>query len=101
MGGDAEPYPPPLTHRCAGWAPQLSALRRAPVQHALPMPFGLKLAGYAAALQRSRERLARAGRDGLMLQFGGAAGTLAALDDKGLAVAEKLANAALAAATAA
>ena len=61
------------------------------LQHALPMPFGLKLAGYAAALQRSRSRLVRAGRDGLVLQFGGAAGTLAALDDKGLAVAEKLA----------
>lgn len=61
------------------------------LQHALPMPFGLKLAGYAAALQRSRSRLARAGRDGLVLQFGGAAGTLAALDDKGLVVAEKLA----------
>ena len=27
------------------------------MQHAVPMPFGLKLAGYAAALARSRERL--------------------------------------------
>jgi len=60
------------------------------LQHALPMPFGLKLAEYAAALSRSRTRLKRLAQDGLALQFGGAAGTLAALADKGLAVAEKL-----------
>jgi 3-carboxy-cis,cis-muconate cycloisomerase len=62
------------------------------LQHALPMPFGLKLAEYAAALNRSRSRLKHLRRDGLALQFGGAAGTLAALGDKGLAVAEKLAG---------
>ena len=61
------------------------------LQHALPMPFGLKLAEYAAALQRSRRRLKRLREETLALQFGGAAGTLAALGDKGLAVAEKLA----------
>ena len=61
------------------------------LQHALPMPFGLKLAEYAAALHRSRTRLKRLRGEGLALQFGGAAGTLAALGDKGLAVAEKLA----------
>jgi 3-carboxy-cis,cis-muconate cycloisomerase len=61
------------------------------LQHALPMPFGLKLAEYAAALHRSRTRLKRLRAEGLALQFGGAAGTLAALGDKGLAVAEKLA----------
>jgi 3-carboxy-cis,cis-muconate cycloisomerase len=49
------------------------------LQHALPMPFGLKLAEYAAALHRSRRRLQRLRREGLALQFGGAAGTLAAL----------------------
>lgn len=62
------------------------------LQHALPMPFGLKLAGYAAALQRSRGRLQRLRSEGLALQFGGAAGTLAALGDKGLRVAERLAR---------
>jgi 3-carboxy-cis,cis-muconate cycloisomerase len=62
------------------------------LQHALPMPFGLKLAEYAAALHRSRVRLLRLRNDGLALQFGGAAGTLAALGDKGLMVAEKLAQ---------
>src|SRR4051795_5463588 len=61
------------------------------LQHALPMPFGLKLAEYAAALHRSRMRLRRLRDAELVLQFGGAAGTLAALGDKGLAVAEKLA----------
>jgi 3-carboxy-cis,cis-muconate cycloisomerase len=61
------------------------------LQHALPMPFGLKLAEYAAALHRSRKRLKALRVDALALQFGGAAGTLAALGDKGLMVAEKLA----------
>src|SRR3954463_7524 len=61
------------------------------LQHALPMPFGLKLAEYAGALARSRTRLKRLQRETLALQFGGAAGTLAALGDKGLAVAERLA----------
>jgi 3-carboxy-cis,cis-muconate cycloisomerase len=62
------------------------------LQHALPMPFGLKLAEYAAALHRSRVRLQRLRREALVLQFGGAAGTLAALGDKGLLVAERLAR---------
>jgi 3-carboxy-cis,cis-muconate cycloisomerase len=61
------------------------------LQHALPMPFGLKLAGYAAALHRSRTRLLQLRSETLALQFGGAAGTLAALGDKGLPIAERLA----------
>jgi len=60
------------------------------LQHALPMPFGLKLAEYAAALHRSRVRLLHLKRHGLALQFGGAAGTLAALGDQGWKAAEKL-----------
>jgi 3-carboxy-cis,cis-muconate cycloisomerase len=63
------------------------------LQHALPMPFGLKLAEYAAALNRSRLRLRRLRNEALALQFGGAVGTLAALGDKGWQVAEKLAEA--------
>src|SRR5258706_2842048 len=62
------------------------------LQHALPMPFGLKLAEYAAALHRLRTPLQRLRSEALALQFGGAAGTLAALGDKGLAVAERLAQ---------
>jgi 3-carboxy-cis,cis-muconate cycloisomerase len=62
------------------------------LQQALPMPFGLKLAGYGAALARSRTRLARLREEALVLQFGGAAGTLAALGDRGLEVSESLAK---------
>jgi len=62
------------------------------LQHALPMPFGLKLAEYAAALNRSRSRLRALRADALALQFGGASGTLAALGEHGLQVAEQLAR---------
>jgi 3-carboxy-cis,cis-muconate cycloisomerase len=75
----------------AGRHRRTAAVGRTWLQHALPMPFGLKLAGYAAALARSRERLRRLRREALVLQFGGAVGTLAALNDKGLDVAERLA----------
>ena len=61
------------------------------LQHAVPMPFGLKIAGYAAALGRSRGRLQRLRKEALVLQFGGAAGTLAALGERGLDVTERLA----------
>ena len=61
------------------------------LQHAVPIPFGLKLAGYAAALGRSRDRLERLRKEALVLQFGGAAGTLAALGARGLDVTDKLA----------
>lgn len=67
------------------------AVGRTWLQHALPLPFGLKLAGYAGALARARTRLLRLRAEALVLQFGGAAGTLAALGGKGLAVAERLA----------
>jgi 3-carboxy-cis,cis-muconate cycloisomerase len=79
----------------AGFARQhrdTAVVARTWLQHALPMPFGLKLAEYAAALHRSRSRLKRLRSEGLALQFGGAAGTLAALGDKGMRVAEKLAE---------
>jgi 3-carboxy-cis,cis-muconate cycloisomerase len=69
-----------------------AAVARTWLQHALPMPFGLKLAEYAAALHRSRRRLVRLRAETLALQFGGAAGTLAALGDNGLTVADHLAR---------
>jgi 3-carboxy-cis,cis-muconate cycloisomerase len=68
-----------------------AAVARTSLQHALPMPFGLKLSGYAAALARSRERLRRLRREALALQFGGTGGTLAELGERGLVVAERLA----------
>jgi 3-carboxy-cis,cis-muconate cycloisomerase len=88
---------PDLDRAIAGFARLASQHRnsamvaRTWLQHALPMPFGLKLAEYAAALHRSRIRIKRLRAEGLALQFGGAAGTLAALGDRGLQVAEKLA----------
>jgi 3-carboxy-cis,cis-muconate cycloisomerase len=54
------------------------------LQHALPMPFGFKLAEYAAALHRSRHRLKGLRDSALALQFGGAAGTLAAFGELGV-----------------
>src|SRR5581483_2270562 len=67
-----------------------ASVARTWLQQALPMPFGLKVAGYAAALSRSRARLKRLRGEALVLQFGGAAGTLAALGTRGLDVAEEL-----------
>ena len=75
----------------AGRHRRTAAVGRTWMQHALPLPFGLKVASYAAALARSRERLRRLRRDALVLQFGGAVGTLAALNERGLDVAERLA----------
>lgn len=74
----------------AGKHRRTAAIARASLQHALPLPLGLKLTGYAAALARSRDRLRRLRREGLALQFGGAAGTLAALGENGIKVAERL-----------
>jgi 3-carboxy-cis,cis-muconate cycloisomerase len=82
----------------AGFAAQAKQHKKTPavartwMQQALPMPFGLKLAGYAAALARAKERLVRLRERALVLQFGGAAGTLAALGEKGLDVTERLAQ---------
>lgn len=62
------------------------------LQHALPMPFGLKLAGYGAALRRAADRLRDLRAHGLALQFGGAGGTLASLGERGIEVGEALAS---------
>jgi 3-carboxy-cis,cis-muconate cycloisomerase len=67
-----------------------ASVARVLMRHALPMPFGLKVAGYAAALARSRERLKRLRKDALVLQFGGSVGTLAVLGDQGLNVTDRL-----------
>ena len=61
------------------------------LQQALPVTLGVKLAGVLSALQRHRFRLAAARRQVLVVQFGGAAGTLASLGDRGIAVTESLA----------
>jgi 3-carboxy-cis,cis-muconate cycloisomerase len=61
-------------------------------QQALPVSFGLKVAGWLAPLIRHNERLEQMLPRLLVIQFGGAAGTLAALGDKGLTVMQTLAN---------
>jgi 3-carboxy-cis,cis-muconate cycloisomerase len=60
------------------------------LQQATPITFGLKAAGWCAALDRQRAALAEALEDARVLQFGGASGTLAALGDRGLEVADRL-----------
>ncbi len=62
------------------------------MQHALPTTFGVKVAGWLDALNRHRERFAQTRKRALVLQFGGAVGTLAALTGKGLQVSQALAN---------
>jgi 3-carboxy-cis,cis-muconate cycloisomerase len=65
---------------------------RTHLQHAVPITFGLKCAVWASPLAAHVERLDQAARRGQVVQFGGAAGTLAALGANGVAVAEALAH---------
>ena len=62
------------------------------LQDALPITLGLKLAGYVEAVRRHRQRIDAAARRAVVLQFGGASGTLAALGKKGAAVSAELAR---------
>ena len=62
------------------------------MQHAVPTVLGLKFAGWLDALLRHQSRLQELRIRVLVLQFGGAAGTLGTLGNKGLAVSEALAN---------
>jgi 3-carboxy-cis,cis-muconate cycloisomerase len=60
------------------------------MQQALPITLGLKFAGWVDALDRHRERLAEARGRALVLQLGGAVGTLASLGERGVEVAQAL-----------
>ena len=62
------------------------------LQHALPITFGLKVAGWLDAVTRHRERIKELRPRILVLQFGGAAGTLAALGARGNAIDAALAQ---------
>jgi 3-carboxy-cis,cis-muconate cycloisomerase len=62
------------------------------LQHATPITFGLKAAGWLSALERHRARIAQCRARVLMMQFGGASGTLASLGERGLDVASALAQ---------
>jgi 3-carboxy-cis,cis-muconate cycloisomerase len=67
-------------------------LGRTLLQAALPITFGLKAANWLLSIDAAAARF-RGERDrALMLQFGGASGSLAGLGGKGLAVAERLAG---------
>ena len=59
---------------------------RTHLQQALPITFGYKCAIWLAMMQRHAERLRELKARVLVAQFGGAAGTLASLGDKGLDV---------------
>jgi 3-carboxy-cis,cis-muconate cycloisomerase len=83
---------------CAILARLADAHRMTPVaartwmQQAIPTTLGLKFAGWLDALHRQRVRMKEARQRILVLQFGGAAGSLAALGAKGLEVSEALAS---------
>jgi 3-carboxy-cis,cis-muconate cycloisomerase len=67
-------------------------LGRTLLQGAPPITFGLKAAGWLAAVHRGSSRLRQSFEEALIVQFGGASGTLAALGAQGLAVARGLAD---------
>ena len=85
--------------RCAdALAAQVRAHRSTPLvgrtwlQQALPVTLGLKLAGALSAIDRHRQRISVLRARSAVLQFGGAAGTLASLGDRGAAVEAALAK---------
>lgn len=67
-------------------------LGRTWLQAAPPVTFGLKLAGVLSALRRDRQRIHQEEARVLLLQFGGAVGTLASLGSSGGAVSARLAK---------
>jgi len=62
------------------------------MQQALPTTFGAKVAAWLDAVARHRERLHETQRRVLVLQFGGAVGTRAALGNRAAVVAKNLAE---------
>ncbi|NMZ77928.1 3-carboxy-cis,cis-muconate cycloisomerase [Pseudomonas mandelii] len=62
------------------------------LQHATPVTLGMKIAGWLGAVTRSRQRLQELKPRLLVLQFGGASGTLAALGEQAMPIAEALAG---------
>ena len=65
---------------------------RSNLQQSVPITFGFKMARLLATLKRHRARLAQIRPRIEVVEFGGAAGTLATLGDNGLAVQEALAH---------
>lgn len=67
-------------------------LGRTLLQAAGPVTFGLKAAGWLASIHRGRKRLQTCFEETLVVQFGGASGTLATLGKDGIAVGQQLAQ---------
>lgn len=67
-------------------------LGRTLLQAALPITFGLKVAGWLQGVDEALTRFDSEAASGLRLQFGGATGALGGLEGKALAVAELLAE---------
>jgi 3-carboxy-cis,cis-muconate cycloisomerase len=61
------------------------------LQQAVPETFGYKAAGWLVAVLEARRRLEQVRTERLAVQLGGAAGTLAALEEQGLEVLRRLA----------
>ncbi|HEV3215720.1 MAG TPA: 3-carboxy-cis,cis-muconate cycloisomerase [Vicinamibacterales bacterium] len=91
LDGDAEPLSKAL-RRLAEKHAATPIVGRTWLQHAVPITFGLKAAGWFSAVERSRARLEQATQAASFVQFGGAAGSLASLGDRGLDVAKALAK---------
>ncbi|MDX2071753.1 MAG: 3-carboxy-cis,cis-muconate cycloisomerase [Haliscomenobacter sp.] len=62
------------------------------LQHARPITFGYKVASWMDGLIRSSQRIEQVLQHNLVLQFGGAVGTLAGFGDKALPIAHTLAQ---------
>ena len=58
-------------------------------QHAVPVTFGYRLAGWAVELRRQRDRLIEASADALVGHYGGAAGTFGAMAGRGREVQQR------------
>jgi 3-carboxy-cis,cis-muconate cycloisomerase len=78
-------------HEFSGKHKDTVMLGRTLLQAAPPITLGLKAAAWLAAIRRGRERLSRAFAEALVIQFGGAVGTLAVLGEQGVNVAQELA----------
>jgi 3-carboxy-cis,cis-muconate cycloisomerase len=79
-------------HRLSAAHARTVMLGRTLLQGGPPITFGLKAAGWLGAIRRDQKRLKSAFGEALILQFGGASGTLAALGDRGLEISAALAQ---------
>jgi 3-carboxy-cis,cis-muconate cycloisomerase len=72
------------------WHRSTIMIGRSFLQHARPITFGLKVAGWLEGIIRSKKRVEKLFAENMVLQLGGAVGTLSGMGDKGLQVAETM-----------